>query len=336
MKDKIMHNSKMKRLFTAISISLVLTSIANAQLFNSKQNQADSDSNEVGKTRSSVSREQFVRGFQPTVEITAKEAGTKVNGTSFDGSVIFIELDIKEQWSIYLTFSQDRKSAYLVFPCGELTGNKAERAFRLMQENSSMGTARFELRNNHLRIVAPCLVSDLEPELINNLLNQLIVQARRTSSLWANTSVKAESNQVVVEKPNNDLFTKKNNKNSSKRSETHSRSQVKNLNDVTICKLNQMRMGTMSIRSIKNKQFTGLINFAPNGDFSMSLTQMGSDGKIECNGSYEILDGELVLKVRQGADGPVVKFEYVLDLISQDGEIKLKSKNGLDSIVLPR
>ena len=95
-----------------------------------------------------------------------------------------------------------------------------------------------------------------------------------------------------------------------------------------------MRMGTMQINSIADKTFSGLINFAPNGEFAMQVTNEDG-GDISLQGTYELIAGKLRLIADKPGSDEKMFFDYAVTERKADGSFTLTSEqDSNDSITL--
>lgn len=244
------------------------------------------------------------------VEEAGNDSNSMLKESRVDGQVIHLSLKGTEGWNVYLSFSPNRKYAYVVFPCRKVDLD-SEAMETLLLENQYMGASRFELSNGELRITTPCELQELDAEKLNRMLLNNLSEARRTMSAWSQSSENVESNPAIESTP--------------------SAGSTPKLPELTeICASGELRMGTMELRSIKDKNFFGLISFAPDFTFAMEVQDLANDGKIAIKGTYQIQDGKLHLVAEQ--QGRPVRFTYLLE--SKDGDkMVLRSEDGgLDTI----
>ena len=280
--------------------------------------------------------EKPISNYVEMVKAAMSENGSLIKSYRLDEQVIHLAVKGKENWNVFLSYSRNEKYLFVVFPCQKIDKIDGELARKLLEDNDLMGLSRFELRDGILRISTPCSTANVSPQRLNQLLEHNIEQARRSVRLWGASQNKTAESTKTAEPTES---TDKGAVGQQGTDPTHGfvpSSPGEQGPDVVgeICKGDQMRMGTMQINSIADKTFSGLINFAPNGEFAMQVTNEDG-GDISLQGTYELIAGKLRLIADKPGSDEKMFFDYAVTERKADGSFTLTSEqDSNDSITL--
>ena len=278
--------------------------------------------------------QQFINEMHEVAKTAANSKDSLIKSATTDGSRIDIAVKGSENWSVYIDFRFNQSFACITFPCKKIDLGDPTRIQKLLEKNAFMRMSRFEIHNGQIMICTPCDVSKLTPCTLNYLLRQNVYLAKTTIDLWGKP--KRQSSP-----------TQKSSKATTKRPATARKPARKPSIGTTptegvaptgfpvpqIC-TGDTRVGTIEIKSIKGKNFFGVIGFSPNFTCALDVRDMSVGEQIELRGTYERLDGKLRLIFKQPNSENSMYFDYSVEAIDEN-ELVLTSKDN-DKIRLPK
>lgn len=209
------------------------------------------------------------------------------SGTVFGDHSVSCRLDIPERWRVSISLSNNRRYAFLIFPCTNPDKTNQEIYKRLMIENRRMGLMRFEYSpsNNLISLVYPVTNRNLDFDALDDMTRLLVDEARRTESLWSKSkqlatnkaaSQRQSTDSIESDEEDDDTDMKKDagksessEKGSMDTPKTRKGESSRNQKQLAEILHERLRSGFTAEYTFKNgkKEYQGVIEFKQNGTY---------------------------------------------------------------------